>query len=108
MSHILTGCPFSQTIWHEVLSWIRSTAGPPVDEGPFADWWGLVVQSTPRPMCKGTSSVIMLMAWWIWKQRNAIVFNNENPSVPSLVDTIRAEARSWAEAGAWGLRQILP
>jgi hypothetical protein len=25
MSHILTGCPFSRTIWHEVLSWIRST-----------------------------------------------------------------------------------
>jgi hypothetical protein len=50
----------------------------------------------------------MLTTLWIWKQRNAIVFNNENPSVPSLVDTIRAEAKLWAEAGARGLRQILP
>uniref|UniRef100_A0ACD5UP04 Uncharacterized protein n=1 Tax=Avena sativa TaxID=4498 RepID=A0ACD5UP04_AVESA len=108
MSHILTGCPFSRTIWHEVLSWIRSTAGPPVVDGPFAEWWGLVVRSSPSEMCKGTSSVIMLTAWWIWKHRNAVVFDNESPSVAPLVGMIKAEARSWAEAGARGVRQILP
>uniref|UniRef100_A0ACD5Y8D8 Uncharacterized protein n=1 Tax=Avena sativa TaxID=4498 RepID=A0ACD5Y8D8_AVESA len=108
MSHLLTGCPFSRTIWHEVLSWIRSTAGPPVAEGPFAEWWELAVCSNPRHMRKGTSSVIMLTAWWIWKHRNVIVLNNESPSVAPLVDTIKAEAKSWAEAGARGLRQILP
>jgi hypothetical protein len=108
MSHILTGCPFSRIIWHEVLSWIRSTAGPPVAEGDFAEWWTLVVRSNPCHMRKGTSSLIMLTAWWVWKHRNAIVFNNELPSVVSLVDTIKAEARSWANAGARGLRQLLP
>uniref|UniRef100_A0ACD5VXS0 Uncharacterized protein n=1 Tax=Avena sativa TaxID=4498 RepID=A0ACD5VXS0_AVESA len=100
MSQLLTGCPFSRTIWHEVLSWIRSTAGPPVAEGPFAEWWELVVRSNPRQMRKGTLLVIILTAWWIWKHRNVIVFNNESPSVAPPVDMIKAEARSWAEAGA--------
>uniref|UniRef100_A0ACD5Z6J4 Uncharacterized protein n=1 Tax=Avena sativa TaxID=4498 RepID=A0ACD5Z6J4_AVESA len=108
MSHILTGCPFSRMVWHEVLSWIRSVEGPPVAEGDFAEWWSLVVRSTPRPMRKGTSSLIMLTAWCIWKHRNAVTFNNARPSVAPLVDTIIAEAKAWAEARARGLRQLLP
>lgn len=50
----------------------------------------------------------MLTAWWIWKHRNAIIFDNANPSVTALLDTIKAEARLWATAGARGLHQMLP
>lgn len=42
------------------------------------------------------------------KHRNAMVFNNELPSVTSVVDSIKAEARYWADAGARGLCHILP
>ena len=108
MSHLLTGCPFSRTIWHEVLSWICSTSRPPVVEDVFADWWSLALRSTPRPLRKGTSSLIMLTAWWIWKHRNAAIFDNARPSIATLLDMIKAEARSWADAGARGLRQLLP
>jgi hypothetical protein len=52
--------------------------------------------------------MILLTAWWIWKHRNAAVFDNTQPSVASLLDTIKAEAREWAEAGARGVRQLLP
>jgi hypothetical protein len=48
MAHILIGCAFSKTIWFEVLSWIRLTMTPPMGEGDFADWWLLVIRSTPR------------------------------------------------------------
>ena len=81
MAHILTGCPFSRTIWHEVLSWIRSTSGPPTGDGGFSDWWEEALSATPRALRKGTSSLIMLTAWWIWKYRNAAVFENARPSV---------------------------
>ena len=100
MAHLLTGCPFSRTLWHEVLSWIRSISRPPVVEDDFADWWSLVLHSTPRLLRRGTSSVIMLTAWWIWKQRNAVVFDNGTPSVSALVETIKTEARDWVSAGA--------
>jgi hypothetical protein len=63
-----------------------------------------------HPSClrKGTSSMILLTAWWILKHRNAAVFDNTRPCVASLLDTIKAEAREWAEAGARGVRQLLP
>jgi hypothetical protein len=48
MTHLLIGCSFSMTIWYEVLSWIRSTSGPPTVEGDFAEWWSLVVRTAPR------------------------------------------------------------
>ncbi|XP_071676698.1 uncharacterized protein [Lolium perenne] len=108
MAHILTGCSFSTTIWFKVLSWIRSTAKPPMLEGDFAEWWSLVAQTAPRQLRKGPSSLIMLTAWWIWKHRNAAVFDNAHPSVTSLLSDIKDEARQWADAGARRLRQLLP
>jgi hypothetical protein len=90
MRHLLTGCSFSRTVWFEVLSWIRSTSGPPTDEGDFAEWWSLVVRTAPRQLRKGTSSIIMLTAWRIWKHRNAAVFDSARPSVTSLFNDIVA------------------
>jgi hypothetical protein len=57
---------------------------------------------------RGTSLLIMLTTWWIWRHCNAAVFENVQPSVASLLDTIKAEARSWVHAGAWGIRLLLP
>ena len=108
MRHLLVGCPFSRVIWYEVISWIRSTAVPPDGEDDFVDWWLQASHSTPRAMRKGTSSLIMLTAWWIWKQRNAIIFDNATPSLSSLLDTIRSEARPWAVAGSFGFRALIP
>jgi hypothetical protein len=51
--------------------------------------------------------MILLTTWWIWKHRNAAVFENTRPSVASLLETIKAEAHEWAEAGARGVRQLL-
>jgi hypothetical protein len=39
-------------------------------------------------MRKGTSSLVMMMTWWIWKHRHAIVFDNANPDVGYLLDMI--------------------
>jgi hypothetical protein len=51
--------------------------------------------------------MILLTTWWIWKHRNAAVFDNTRPFVASLLDTIKTEAREWAEAGARGVLQLL-
>jgi hypothetical protein len=108
MEHLLVGCPFSRTVWHEVLSWVRSTARPPRRGDDFVGWWQGATRSTPRALRKGTSSLIMLTAWWIWKLRNAVVFDAATPDTANLSDTIRDEARSWASAGAIGIRALIP
>jgi hypothetical protein len=57
----------------------------------------MVVRTAPRQLRKGTSLLIMLTAWWIWKHRNAAVFDNARPSVTSLLGDIKAEALQWVE-----------
>jgi hypothetical protein len=56
-------------------------------DGDFVEWWSLVVRTTPRQLRKGTSSLIMLTALWIWKHKNAAVFDNACPSVTSLLSS---------------------
>jgi hypothetical protein len=50
----------------------------------------------------------MLTAWWIWKHRNAAIFENARPSVMSVFNDIAADARLWAYERARGVRQLLP
>jgi hypothetical protein len=75
MDHILTGCLYSMITWHEVLSWIHSTAAIPSIGAKFVDWWDTTVRTAPAAAQKGTSSAIMLMAWCLWKRHNAVIFN---------------------------------
>lgn len=107
MDHILTGCPYSRITWHEVLSWIRSTAAIHFAGDKFADWWETTVRTTPAAARKGTSSVIMITAWWLWKLCNAGILDGAQPDLGGLLDTIKAKAASWAAAGALGIAALL-
>ncbi|KQJ97244.1 hypothetical protein BRADI_3g29642v3, partial [Brachypodium distachyon] len=107
INHLLVDCPFSRTLWHEVFSCIRSTCAPPTIGIPFADWWQTSVFSAPSTARKGTASIIMLTARWIWKHRNAAVFDNATPNIAFLADQIKTEARIWGRAGAVGLGALL-
>jgi hypothetical protein len=40
----------------------------------FKAWWQSTVLAT-LAVRRGTSSVIMLTAWWLWKRRNMIIFD---------------------------------
>jgi hypothetical protein len=75
----------------------------------FADWWDeRPFRTTPTVAHKGTSLGIMLTAWWLWKQRNTVIFDGAWPDLGGLLDTINAEAKSWSAAGASGLAALLP
>ncbi|PNT66841.1 hypothetical protein BRADI_3g17528v3 [Brachypodium distachyon] len=76
--------------------------------GTATDWWQTSVRSTPSVARKGPPSIIMLTAWWIWKHRNAAVFDNATPNIGSLADQIKVDARLRARAGAVGLGALLP
>ena len=108
MHHLLAGCSFSRQIWHETLGWARVPISLPAPDTPFQVWWQSSLDIAPASMRKGISSLIILTAWWIWKQRNACIFDGATPSITFTSDTIKDEARLWAKAGATGLQNIIP
>ena len=87
---------------------VLSTATIPSPDTPFADWWIDTCTSSPMVLRKGLSSIIALTAWAIWKHRNGCVFDQRQPSVTSLLQSIREDARLWASAGANGLANLIP
>nr|XP_040244144.1 uncharacterized protein LOC120963549 [Aegilops tauschii subsp. strangulata] len=107
MHHLFAACPFSRQIWHEVLSWCRSTATIPDSDTPFVDWWIDACSTLPAALRKGLNSIIALTAWALWKHQNGCVFDQLHPSIASLLRSIQEDARLWASAGANGLATMI-
>jgi hypothetical protein len=42
----------------------------------FTVWWAEELHAIPSALRKGISSMILLTACWIWKHRNAAIFDN--------------------------------
>ncbi|PUZ70370.1 hypothetical protein GQ55_2G224400 [Panicum hallii var. hallii] len=56
---------------------------------------------------KGFNSLIILVAWEIWKHRNLCVFEGVRPCVQSVVVAVFEEGSAWCWDGASALRGLL-
>lgn len=108
MQHLLIRCPFSRSIWHELLAWCQTPVDLPLTSSTLVEWWAVATTTVPSAMRKGLSSIILLAAWHIWKLRNSCVFDSAQPSCWELLQSIKDDARSWARAGKKGLAAIIP
>lgn len=72
MHHLLIECVFSRIICHDTLHWCRLTIRPPDGTISFFEWWSLAVQSSTPCRRKGIGTLVALIAWAIWKHRNAL------------------------------------
>ena len=105
IQHLLLTCPFARQTWHLVLDWLHIPVQIPDQEHTVTEWWLGAKELAPPAHRKALKSIALLVPWMLW---NACVFDNATPSIESLVVRIKDEARCWAEAGAQGLRVVLP
>ncbi|XBH98888.1 hypothetical protein VPH35_128336 [Triticum aestivum] len=103
IDHLLAGCPFSRAVWHSTLAACRLKVDIPTPTSRFIEWWSSAVASSPPSLRKGVASLGILVAWSIWKHRNAVIFDAAAPSYDRLTQSILDEAHTWALAGARGL-----
>jgi hypothetical protein len=57
---------------------------------------------------KGFNTLVILVAWCIWKHRNACVFYGVSPNSNAVLQQIQEDARLWEMAGAKALRRLWP
>jgi hypothetical protein len=55
---------------------------------------------------KGAASLFMLVAWHIWKERNARVFERRAAATSVMFDRIKSETELWIAAGARKLGRL--
>ena len=90
------------------MSWCRLPL-PILDaQATFFDWWLEWPAVAPPQQHKGFASLVIITAWFIWKHRNAAIFDGAQPSTDDLVQLIKDDAGRWAKAGYRGLERIIP
>lgn len=102
--HILMQCVYAREVWHTCFSSWRFTIHTPDANATSLQWW-LQQRSRFRGKAKrSVDSVVILIAWALWKQRNARVFNNRSRqrSPLQLTDDIQQEIEDWKKAGLGG------
>jgi hypothetical protein len=64
------------------------------------DWWDRWRLRWNGDKRKGANTLFALVAWQIWKERNARCFGNDAATTSQLLSTIKHTADQWLEAGA--------
>jgi hypothetical protein len=65
------------------------------------------IKSVEKNLRKGLNSLIILVAWEIWKHRNSCVFEGAIPCVQGVVSAVAEEGNAWCLAGASALQDLL-
>lgn len=108
INHILVECVFSREVWFQALQAVGlQRLALPVNAPAFQTWWRQAARRAGGDAGKGLNSLIILVAWELWKLRNRCVFEQAQPRVHELLRVIKDEVNLWAAAGAKKLRQLL-
>ena len=106
--YLLAECRFTKRLWKELSSWTTNLELDPTNWEPSADlhqWWTNNA-AVPSASKKGLRSLIILVCWEIWKERNSRVFNRAEAPLNRVLSKIKDEAGLWSLAGAKGLASL--
>jgi hypothetical protein len=81
---------------------------PDLSVGHFSGWWRKVVKAVPKEAHKDLNSLIILVAWEIWKHCNDRAFENSWLSLQVVLRAVSMEGGLWCSAGASKLQELMP
>ena len=76
------------------------------DGDSLIEWWPDARRRAPPRSRKGFDSLVILIVWSLWKERNGRVFQRSAEMVNLVCRRITDEIELWKLSGAVGLRQI--
>ena len=109
-NHLLAHCRYSLRIWNAIRTWTGGNLPSTSLWGNLRSthhWWR-VIGNTPSLPAKAVRTLTILVAWEIWKERNARIFDRRLSTAEALITKIKDEARLWCAAGAKKLCEIIP
>ncbi|KAG2589482.1 hypothetical protein PVAP13_5NG362481 [Panicum virgatum] len=110
ISHILVGCVYAREVWSNLLrrwNWLRLAAGLSTHL-EFTDWRSWSRKQVHGDDRKAFDTLLVLVVWLLWKERNNSIFQNSNMLASDLVLRIIEEGKAWAYAGFRHLQKFFP
>lgn len=79
IDHIIVNCSYSRQVW--TLAALALGIGPqPPPTGNILDWWTTWRSRWTGILAKGADTLFLLIAWELWKERNARCFRGASHS----------------------------
>jgi hypothetical protein len=63
-------------------------------------WFGNLSVARPASRAKGIRSLVILVCWSVWCERNKRIFQKAERNIDQVVAAIQGEARQWSKAGS--------
>ena len=99
-SHLLSVCPYAKEIWHLAISKLGLPQSLNINGNEdMIDWWQRSSQGMNKETAKSWRSVMALVWWILWKERNERIFRNTSCTSARLFEKIQLEAQDWVDAG---------
>jgi hypothetical protein len=96
--HLFVGCAVINIIWNSILRWSGFTQAVPITNLSLRSWWQHASANLQNTDKKKFNTIVMLVSWSIWWERNSRVFENDCRPLAQILDQIQSEARLWATA----------
>ena len=100
VQHLFMRCAVVNIIWGNLLRWANLQQLVPSSQAKLKDWWMQARSSVNGTIRKRLDSLIMLVVWVVWRERNNRVFDKVSRSTAILIELIKQEAKQWALASA--------
>jgi hypothetical protein len=108
--HLLFLCRFSSCVWREISAWVGLPQLLPafwLGMATVKNCWTASVTHEGAPR-RAMVSILTLVAWKIWNERNARVFRQRFSRPAAIIRDIKEEAALWVLAGAKRMANIIP
>jgi hypothetical protein len=111
-AHIFMECPITRQVWLAVglgrwASLPRFAMSRWAPQRNVEDRFYALAGRVSSVKARGSKSLIILVSWTIWCERNARISNAKEKSIPRLITDIKDEATLWHSAGAKNLGLIV-
>jgi hypothetical protein len=102
-NHIAVGCVLVREVWYNSLQRCNLQHLTPAADDELIRWWPEARLRVPRPHRKGFDSIVLLVVWTLWKERNSRVFERYAETLRTIFQRIADEVELWKLSGAAGL-----
>lgn len=105
--HLIWECPFSKIVWATAASWqgCASFAWPASVSSNSLAFSRTAIRNARKEHRPGVRSMILLIAWEIWAERNNCIFRLKMPCSSDVLAAVRRQLEQWRLAGAKALEQ---
>lgn len=98
--HLFINCSYSKQVWHILLS-VLCLHMPTLPTAEILEWWLQLRRGHNNLKQRGVDSLVQLVIWCLWKERNSRIFDNApGRSISDMVHHIWSEGQLWISAGA--------